>query len=226
MARQNQNRASNHRNFRTGVVALSLAVLATLGLGACGSQNTSNAGTTATASSTTEAIVNAGNGKVTVKASEATSPSPTATASQGTVTVSEGSITVSGADGTGITAEANGNITVNGDSKGSAKANEKAEESSGNSNSVASNSIVSTATGYSRIEIDSDGSWSYHAPNGDIIEVESDGSWEITGQNGVIEVGSNGIANLTGSGPIKVPTVPAKPEGATVNPVRPVTPRN
>lgn len=83
---------------------------------------------------------------------------------------------MSGADCTGITAETNSNITVNGDSKGSAKANEKAEENSGKSNSATSNSIVSTATGYSRIEIGSDGSWSYHAPNGDIIEVESDGS--------------------------------------------------
>ena len=141
----------------------------------------------------TEAIVNAGNGKVTVKASEVASPSPTATASQGTVTVSEGSIIVSGADCTGITAETNRNITVNGDSKGSAKANEKAEENSGKSNSATSNSIVSTATGYSRIEIGSDGSWSYHAPNGDIIEVESDGSWTRQDAESQVSVQADGF---------------------------------
>ena len=141
----------------------------------------------------TEAIVNAGNGKVTVKASEVASPSPTATASQGTVTVSEGSIIVSGADCTGITAETNSNITVNGDSKGSAKANEKAEENSGKSNSATSNSIVSTATGYSRIEIGSDGSWSYHAPNGDIIEVESDGSWTRQDAESQVSVQADGF---------------------------------
>ena len=45
-------------------------------------------------------------------------------------------------------------------------------------------------------------------------------------RNGVIEVEANGTWEQTGgSGTIKVPTVPAKPAGATVNPVKPATPR-
>ena len=48
MARQNQNGASNHRNFRTGGGSALTGSLATLGLSACGSQNASNTGTTAT----------------------------------------------------------------------------------------------------------------------------------------------------------------------------------
>ena len=69
---------ATNRRFRTGAAALSLAAIAALGLSACGTQNTSNPAPTATAtakaSSTADAAVNAGNGKVTVKASDAASP--------------------------------------------------------------------------------------------------------------------------------------------------------
>ncbi len=98
------------------------------------------------------------------------------------------------------------------------------------------------SNGYKLIEIKSDGSWSYHAPNGDIVqvradgswervgngvvEVDADGSWEQTGENGVIEVEANGTWEQTGgNGAIEVPSVPLKPADATVDPVKPVTPR-
>ena len=62
--------------------------------------------------------------------------------------------------------------------------------------------------------------------DGGVVEVDADGSWEQTSENGVIEVEANGTWEQTGgSGTIKVPTVPAKPAGATVNPVKPATPR-
>ena len=82
------------------------------------------------------------------------------------------------------------------------------------------------SNGYKLIEIKSDGSWSYHAPNGDIVQVRADGSWEQTGENGVIEVEANGTWEQTGgNGAIEVPSVPLKPADATVDPVKPVTPR-
>ena len=101
---------------------------------------------------------------------------------------------------------------------------------SGNSgttgNTATASGTISAANGYTLIEVESDGGWSYHAPNGDVIEVNADGSWERVGQNGTVEVKSDGSWEQTGQGTIQVPVVPAKPAGATVNPVQPVVPRS
>ena len=74
------------------------------------------------------------------------------------------------------------------------------------------------------IQVRADGSWE-RVGNG-VVEVDADGSWEQTGENGVIEVEANGSWEQTGGkGSIEVPSVPLKPAGATVDPVKPVTPR-
>ena len=56
--------------------------------------------------------------------------------------------------------------------------------------------------------------------------MKSDGSWEQTSQGSVVEVSADGTWKQTGQGAIQVPVVPAKPAGATVNPVQPVVPRS
>ena len=92
------------------------------------------------------------------------------------------------------------------------------------------------------IQLDADGGWSYHTPNGDIVDVEADGSWErvgpsgnvevnadgsweLVGTSGVVEVKADGSWERTGHGDFQVPAVPVKPAGAGADPVKPVTPR-
>ena len=112
-----------------------------------------------------------------------------------------------------------------------------------NGTSVNAGNGNAAVNGYTMIQIDPDGGWSYHAPNGDIVEVDADGSWERvgpsgnievkadgsweqTGENGVVEVEANGAWKQTGGkNTIEVPSVPLKPVGATVNPVKPVQPK-
>ena len=55
--------------------------------------------------------------------------------------------------------------------------------------------------------------------------MKADGSWELVGTPGVVEVKADGSWEQTGQGTFQVPAVPVKPAGATVDPVKPVTPR-